>query len=241
MGVGSRSTKALEGLTTGSRPVREVPPGGWAGREAGAFTFTALREPRARLVSQYHQKMTRPDLFLKLLRRTYPTDGADNDDKADAAGFGGGTRPRAWDAEHPPTLLEFLGWVRDARIDNYHVRYYLGLRGVDRPLGAADLEAAQAVLQDQMDAVLITERLGEAGCLLEQLGWAPRAAEARVRRRPWPWAWLTGRGGGPGGAEEADPTVAALLEELTRLDRRLHAYAVGLFERQLAACECCRG
>ena len=233
-----------------------MPPGGWAGREAGAFTFTALREPRARLVSQYHQKMTRPDLFLKLLRRTYPADGAVDDDEVDAAADdevdaagdgaaaagvgGGGTRPRAWDAEHPPTLLEFLGWVRDARIDNYHVRFLLGLRGVDRPLGAANLEAAQAMLRDQMDAVLITERLGEAGCLLEQLGWAPRAAEARVRRRPWSWAWLTGRGGRPQ-AEEADPAVAALLEELTRLDRRLHAYAVGLFERQLAACECCRG
>ena len=108
-------------------PEFQVSPHGFAGRELGAFGFTVLRAPRERLVSQYHQKMVNPELFAGEWEKWF------------------GAR-----LDHPPSLEEFLAWMRQSRNDNYHVRYYLGLRHVDRAVTAQDLAAAKAVLRDQV-------------------------------------------------------------------------------------------
>ena len=80
-----------------------------------------------------------------------------------------------------------------------------------------------------MNFVLTTERLGEAGCLLDKIGWKPAVATSRPseatseeKRR-----------------ETGAPAVAALLDELTEFDRPLYEFAVQLFEEQLARCACC--
>jgi len=120
-----------------------------------------------------------------------------------------------------------------------------------RPVTAADLEAAKAVLRDAMDFVLVLERLDEAGCLIEQLGWEPElphentadAFTIRLRGEKdeleleQPAAVVEA-------AEAADPTerteaVEALLDELNVFDPELYAYAVELFEAHLARCACC--
>ena len=116
---------------------------------------------------------------------------------------------------------------------------------MDRPLDAADLEAAQAVLRDQMNFVLITERWSEAGCLLRKLGWEVPAATAdgetageaeRARARE---AAEAARLFAEAGATEEAAAAEALLDELTALDRQLYAYARGLFVQQLQRCTCC--
>ena len=188
-------------------PEFQVSPHGFAGRELGVFGFTVLRAPQERLVSQYHQKMVNPKLF------------ADEWEKWFGARL-----------DHPPSLEEFLGWMRQSRNDNYHVRYYLGLRHVDRAVTAQDLAAAKAVLRDQMNFVLTTERLGEAGCLLDKIGWKPAVATSRPSEATSEEKQR----------ETGAPAVAALLDELTEFDRPLYEYAVELFEEQLARCACCK-
>ena len=157
-----------------------------------------------------------------------------------------------------PSLEEYLQFLRANNGGDYMVRYLLGVSDdkmigpPGRPVTAADLEAAKAVLRDAMDFVLVLERLDEAGCLIEQLGWEPElphanAAGAASTIRPrgekdeleleQPAAVVEA-------AEAADPTerteaVEALLDELNVFDPELYAYAVKLFEAHLARCACC--
>ena len=197
-------------------PEHQLPPGGFRPAR-DVLAFTALREPRARIVSHYYEKLSQSG--------------------HDGAVFA--QQLRDWHRSGPPvarpdspTLEEFLRvWMLDGRQDNFMVRFFLGLRNVDHTVTAADLEAAKAVLRDQMEFVLITERLGEAGCLLEQLGWEPELPHANIRSVEEAEA--------EAGTEEEEAAVAALLDELTEFDRPLYTYAVELFERQLARCACC--
>ena len=197
------------------------------------FSFTVLREPRARWISQYHQKVRfNPDLG-----RTMGL----NETAWFKACYKEASTPR--ECNHLVTLADFLSWMQDGggyiingkgHNDNYMARYLLGLKrdffsGVPRPLGADDLVAAKAVLRDKMNFVLITERLDEAGCLLERLGWSPAADRANVKVYDDVKDDLA-----------ADPEVEALLDELTTVDEELYPYAVELFEEQLAACAGCR-
>ena len=196
------------------------------------FSFTVLREPRARWISQYHQKVRfNPDLG-----RTMGL----NETAWFKACYKEASTPR--ECNHLVTLADFLSWMQDGggyiingkgHNDNYMARYLLGLKrdffsGTPRPLGADDLAAAKAVLRDKMNFVLITERMDEAGCLLERLGWSPAAERANVKADD--------------GKDDpaADPEVKALLDELNTVDEELYAYAVELFEEQLAACAGCR-
>ena len=201
-----------------------VPRAGWSPGAVDAYNFIALREPRARYVSGVAEIEKHMRLNPEFLR------SQDGRSLANA------------------TTRGHLEVLRDEkRADNYQVRYLLGLWerkknvmgvGLDRRITAADLEAAKAVLRDQMEFVLITERLGEAGCLLERLGWEPELPHANLRSAEEEEA---AAGEGPeaeAGTEEA-AAVAALLDELTEFDRPLYAYAVELFERQLARCACC--
>ena len=197
---------------------------------ASVFSFTALREPRARLVSQYHQKLNyNPDFG-----RTVGLEGT----PAFQECYASVKKPHF--CNHLVTLADFLRWMKDGGgtgggfNDNYMARYLLGLNlkrfhGVRRPLDAADLAAAKAVLRDKMNFVLITERLDEAGCLLERLGWSPAADRANVKVYDDVKDDLA-----------ADPEVEALLDELTTVDEELYPYAVELFEEQLGACAGCR-
>ena len=192
--------------------------------EPDLFSFTALREPRARWESHYHQGVRyNHDLGRKVGLGGTP---------AFRACYKKASKPR--ECNHLVTLADFLGWAKGQYLDNYMARYLLGLNekrfhGVRRRLDAADLAPAKAVLRDKMNFVLITERLGEAGCLLERLGWAPAAERANVKADD---------GGEDGPA--ADAEVEALLDELNTVDEELYAYAVELFEEQLAACSGCR-
>ena len=192
--------------------------------EPDLFSFTALREPRARWESHYHQGVRyNHDLGRKVGLGGTP---------AFRACYKKVSKPR--ECNHLVTLADFLRWAKRQYLDNYMARYLLGLNekrfhGVQRRLDAADLAPAKAVLRDKMNFVLITERLGEAGCLLERLGWAPAAERANVKADD-------------GGEDDpaADAEVEALLDELTTVDEELYAYAVELFEEQLAACAGCR-
>ena len=189
--------------------------------EPDLFSFTALREPRARWESHYHQGVRyNHDLGRKVGLGGTP---------AFRACYKKVSKPR--ECNHLVTLADFLGWAKGQYLDNYMARYLLGLKkspgsGVRRRIDASDLEAAKAVL-DQMNFVLITERLGEAGCLLERLGWPPAAERDNVKAYD--------------GKDDlaADPEVEALLDELNTVDPQLYAYAVKLFEEQLAACAGC--
>jgi len=205
-------------------PEHQLPPGGFRPAR-DVLAFTALREPRARIVSHYYEKLSQSG--------------------HDGAVFA--QQLRDWHRSGPPvarpdspTLEEFLRvWMLDGRQDNFMVRYFLGLRNVDHTVTAADLEAAKAVLRDQMEFVLITERLDEAGCFFDRLGWGD---PERVRvRRPSLFGWLAGTAGRGGERALADPgsEEGALMDRLTALDQDLYAYAVELFEEQLALCECC--
>ena len=194
-------------------PEKQVPSGGFRPGAVDVYSFIALREPKARMVSQYGQKrkdqLKGPGFLQKV---------------TDAKGL-----------DRTPTLAEYLEHIRDHHNDNMRIRFLLGyfhnkLEGLDRRITAADLEAAKAVLRDQMEFVLITERLGEAGCLLEQLGWEPELPHA-MQRLAVP----------AGGADPLERTEAAeaLLDELNTFDPELYAYAVELFEAHLARCACC--
>ena len=207
-------------------PDVQLSPHGWQ-PEMQTFTFTALREPRARTLAHF--------------RAVSGAVGAER--------FGAELWPATYGEaarlDRAPTLAEFLGWVRDSRNDNFFVRFFLGLREVDRPLDAADLEAAQAVLQDQMNFVLITERWGEAGCLLRKLGWAVPATTAgpemagKVERAEAGEAAEAARLFAEAGGTEEAAAAKALLDELTGLDGQLYAYARTLFVQQLQRCTCC--
>ena len=198
--------------------------------ELDLFSFTALREPRARWESHYGQVVRyNPDLGRGVGLGDTPTF---------QACYKKASKPR--ECNHLVTLADFLRWAKRQYLDNYMARYLLGLKkspvrtsscppcaGVRRRIDASGLEAAKAVL-DQMNFVLITERMGEAGCLLEQLGWPPAAEHDNVQAHD--------------GKDDlaADPEVEALLDELSTVDEELYAYAVELFEEQLAACAGCR-
>ena len=196
------------------------------------FSFTVLREPRARWISQYHQKVRfNPDLG-----RTMGL----NETAWFKACYKEASTPR--ECNHLVTFADFLGWMQEGggyiingkgHNDNFMARYLLGLKrdffsGAPRPLGADDLAAAKVVLRDKMNFVLITERLDEAGCLFKELGWKPEVPRANAQADD--------------GLDDpaADPKANALLDELSRVDKELYAYAVELFEEQLAACAACR-
>ena len=210
-----RASLEQEGLTF-IAPEKQMSPHGWE-PPASVLSVIVLREPKARMVSQYGQK-------LKVQDSQWNTKVA------------GSWLHMPEFPEPPPDLLTFLHiYYRAGFQDNYMIRYLLGLRNVEHVVTAADLEAAKAVLRDKLDLVLVTERLDEAGCLFKELGWKPEVPRANVKA-PAP------SGGAPEAAApkpEDEPAVAALLEELNEFDPHLYAYAVELFEEQLAACQCC--
>ena len=202
------------------------------GRERAVFHTVGLREPEARMVSLYHQEVT------KKIR------GASVEFIMERFG-----------SPEPPTLREYLeATVRDKMDDNFHIRFLLGLtapywdetgtfhrrndQNVHRPVTRADLERAKAVLRDDMDVVFITERMPASGCLVRRLGWEDKPLDGDGEgdkantydpaRRPAVVAH-----------EEDRPEVRALLHELNALDKELYEYGVALHEEQLRACECC--
>ena len=199
------------------------------GRERAVFHTIGLREPEARMVSLYHQEVTKH------------ISGASVEDIMERFG-----------SPEPPTLREWLeATVRDKMDDNFNIRFLLGLTGpywdgsgafvprpARRPVTRADLERAKAVLRDDMDVVFITERMPASGCLVRRLGWEDKpldgdgeGAKANTydpARRPAVVAH-----------EEDRLEVRALLHELNALDKELYEYGVALHEEQLRACECC--
>ena len=192
------------------------------GRERAVFHTVGLREPEARMVSLYHQEVTKH------------------------TGAEGAALFLQWfGSPEPPTLQKYLeATVRDTMDDNFQIRFLLGLtapfRGSEdrRPVTRADLERAKAVLRDDMDVVFITERMPASGCLVRRLGWEDKpldgdgeGAKANTydpSKHPAVVAH-----------EEDRPEVRALLHELNALDKELYEYGVALHEEQLRACECC--
>ena len=197
------------------------------GRERAVFHTVGLREPEARMVSLYHQEVTKH------------------------TGAEGAALFLQWfGSPEPPTLQKYLeATVRDTMDDNFQIRFLLGLtapfRGskeaaeeARRPVTRADLERAKAVLRDNMDVIFITERMSASGCLVRRLGWDDKplkgdskGAKANVydpAKHPAAVAH-----------EEDRPEVRALLHELNALDKELYEYGVALHEEQLRACECC--
>ena len=120
--------------------------------ELDLFSFTALREPRARWISQYHQKVRfNPDLG-----RTMGL----NETAWFKACYKEASTPR--ECNHLVTFADFLGWMQEGggyiingkgHNDNFMARYLLGLKrdffsGAPRPLGADDLVAAMRALDE---------------------------------------------------------------------------------------------
>ena len=232
-------------------PEEKMPPAGFA-PAMDVYSFITLREPKARMVSQYGQKLGMNTIHARKYHEA-PADAPVTEPynsflKKVAAAQG---------LDRVPTLEEYLKFLRANNGGDYMVRYLLGVSKdkmigpPGRPVTAADLEAAKAVLRDAMDFVLVLERLDEAGCLIEQLGWDPElphentadAFTIRLRGEKdeleleQPAAVVEA-------AEAADPTerteaVEALLDELNVFDPELYAYAVELFEAHLARCACC--
>ena len=234
-------------------PEEKMPPAGFA-PAMDVYSFIALREPKARMVSQYGQKLKINSV--RAWRSAWRKNGAPAGTPV--------TEPynsflkkvaAAQGLDRVPTLEEYLKFLRANNGGDYMVRYLLGVSKdrmigpPGRPVTAADLEAAKAVLRDAMDFVLVLERLDEAGCLIEQLGWEPElphentadAFTIRLRGEKeeleleQPAAVVEAAEA----AVERTEAVEALLDELNVFDPELYAYAVELFEAHLARCACC--
>jgi hypothetical protein len=167
------------------------------------FTFTILREPKARILSLYHYWRGQAALDL---------------------GWNGMNQPVL--AAQRLSLAQFLAsddpWIVDY-IDNFYVRrltgQYASFTGRD-PLVAAPEEFLGAALQalDEFDFVGLTENTGGSIARLgELLGFTPGPMQrVNVTRRDER-------------ADADEPTVAAALERLTRMDRVVYAAAVERF------------
>ena len=190
----------------------------------------ALREPKTRMVSWYQQTVVHK--------------GAKKGDDWMTFDMGNGN---LLGLDHEPSLAEWLPRrFRDGGDDNFQIRYILGLKhDPDTVIGERHLEAAKRRLREDVDAVLIAERLGETGCLREAAGWPAEAARKNVKLSadhdraaappvPGDEAYVAAYVG------EAYPEVKELLDELNVFDLRLYAYAIELFEEQLSLCEGCR-
>ena len=190
----------------------------------------ALREPKTRMVSWYQQTVVHK--------------GAKKGDDWMTFDMGHGN---LLGLDHEPSLAEWLPRrFRDGGDDNFQIRYILGLKhDPDTVIGERHLEAAKRRLREDVDAVLIAERLGETGCLREAAGWPAEAARKNVKLSadhdraaappvPGDEAYVAAYVG------EAYPEVKELLDELNVFDLRLYAYAIELFEEQLSLCEGCR-
>ena len=121
-----------------------------------------------------------------------------------------------------------------------------------RRITAAHLEAAKERLR-HMNAVFLTERLSEAGCLYAAMGWKQQVGEANMNKAssseseggdgpPAPppdsdeaLERYVGRAVGPGAYAE----VKELLDELNVFDAQLYEYAAELFQEKLELCELC--
>ena len=115
------------------------------------------------------------------------------------------------------------------------------------------LEAAKERLRRDMNAVFLTERLSEAGCLYAAMGWKQQVGEANMNKAssseseggdgpPAPppdsdeaLERYVGRAVGPGAYAE----VKELLDELNIFDAQLYEYAAELFQEKLELCELC--
>jgi hypothetical protein len=173
----------------------------------GRFTFTFLREPKARIVSLYRYWRAQSSLDL---------------------GWNGMNQPVL--AAQRLSLAEFLQsddpWILDY-IDNFYVRRLTGQYATGRetdPLAASPddwLRSALAALEC-FDFVGLTEHTaGSLARLSDRLGF-PQAAQAprvNVTRQ------VTGDDGGGYDATPDDPIVAAALDRLTRLDREIYETA----------------
>ena len=191
----------------------------------------ALREPKTRMVSWYQQTVVHKGTKKGTDWMTFA--------------MGHGMGPLGLD--HLPSLAEYLPRrFGDGGDDNFQIRYILGLKhDPDTVIGERHLKAAKRRLREDMDAVLIAERLDETGCLREAAGWPAEAPHANVKLS----ADHNRTAGPPVPGDEAFvaayvgeeyPEVKEMLDELNAFDLRLYEYAIKLFEEQLSLCEECR-
>ena len=251
---------AEEGLSFIS-PENQMPPfeNGYARAfgskpEQSVYSSIALREPRTRMVSWYVQHVHLPVGWT-------PESGWTHDIQPDydwtKFPLGGGSSKSVGHSlglDHRPSLKEWLEvFHRDNHNDNFQIRYILGLKFDPREITAAHLEAAKERLRRDMNAVFLTERLSEAGCLYAAMGWKQQVGEANMNKAssseseggdgpPAPppdsdeaLERYVGRAVGPGAYAE----VKELLDELNVFDAQLYEYAAELFQEKLELCELC--
>ena len=234
--------------------------------EQSVYSSIALREPRTRMVSWYVQHVPTEERRKKTYRQSAKADLAPDlaigrhDLWGEWSTFPMGVGPignstlHHLGIDHRPSLREWLEiFHRDHHNDNFQIRYLLGLKFDPVEITAVHLEAAKERLRRDMNAVFLTERLSEAGCLYAAMGWKQQVGEANMNKAssseseggdgpPAPppdsdeaLERYVGRAVGPGAYAE----VKELLDELNVFDAQLYEYAAELFQEKLELCELC--
>ena len=234
--------------------------------EQSVYSSIVLREPRTRMVSWYVQHVPTEERRKTTYRQSVKADlapdlaigkhnlwGEWSTFPMGVGPIGNGTMHHLG-IDHRPSLREWLEiFHRDHHNDNFQIRYLLGLKFDPVEITAVHLEAAKERLRRDMNAVFLTERLSEAGCLYAAMGWKQQVGEANMNKAssseseggdgpPAPppdsdeaLERYVGRAVGPGAYAE----VKELLDELNVFDAQLYEYAAELFQEKLELCELC--
>ena len=167
-----------------------------------------VREPTRRFVSYYFWKWRRKDLMSIATKRMMG-----NSDVAEVSA----------DA---PSFKQFV--EREQPLDAYYVRRLLGMGERAGVVDDRALERAKAVLSRTFSLILLTERLGDFGPLVQRtLGWTASDFDAfRAKKNPAPDTRLL---------EAWRPDWSEEIGRRMPLDRGFYAYAAELAEARMKA------
>ena len=165
-----------------------------------------VREPTRRFVSYYFWKWRRKDLYAVATKKL-----RGNSDVAEVSA----------DA---PSFKQFV--EREQPLDAYYVRRLLGMGERAGVVDDRALERAKAVLSRTFSLILLTERLGDFGPLVQRtLGWTASDFDAfRAKKNPAPDTRLL---------EAWRPDWSEEIGRRMPLDRGFYAYAAELAEARM--------
>ena len=165
-----------------------------------------VREPTRRFVSYYFWKWRRKDLYAVATKKL-----RGNSDVAEVS-------------TDAPTFKQFV--EREQPLDAYYVRRLLGMGERAGVVDDRALERAKAVLSRTFSLILLTERLGDFGPLVQRtLGWTASDFDAfRAKKNPAPDTRLL---------EAWRPDWSEEIGRRMPLDRGFYAYAAELAEARM--------